>query len=450
MRQAILPVRGFFPAFLAVANPGVEDPAAGVPSSPTPGVVIVDERAPPSVDPEQPPPIYAGGKSGASGGCDGANPDPSCSVDLSDLFPPAGNQGAHASCLAFAIGRHLRTFAAKHDAQYLKLSGERPVIYSAGFMYDVLVKKRNVPVIPRCVVNLPVSEAVNFILTNGTLPEHAYEKFDNSGPDSCNPHTPAPNEEELAKLALLERDMKRLELRDASPATIIDAFQAHLSNKRPLLVVLRVNWSEFRPGKRPPLTQGLLPATAFNKLRGVAHALVVVGYDDTLQAFKVLNSAGPEWGEQGYAFIDYGHFVEALEPGAVYYLGGPNEAATRALIDIDAVVNTGSMTLDVGARGEFLDYTPPGAELSIFASRLNCDAPSCRVRLATHPVEPAGKSAFTVAKFSVALDSEPLASLKGASVYVTSTIVFDGDHRTLEARIAPGVSHSPKKIVHLK
>ena len=146
--------------------------------------------------------------------------------------------------------------------------------------------------------------------------------------------------------------------------------------------------------------------------------------------------------------------VELYKLGDIYFVKDGHHrisvARLQGQIDIDAVVNTGSMTLDVGARGEFLDYTPPGAELSIFASRLNCDAPSCRVRLATHPVVPVGKSAFTVKQFSVALDSEPLASLKGASVYVTGTIVFDGDHRTLEARIAPGVSHSPKKIVHLK
>lgn len=38
------------------------------------------------------------------------------------------------------------------------------------------------------------------------------------------------------------------------------------------------------------------------------HAMLVVGYDDSRQAVKVLNSWGSDWGEQGFGWIDYSVF----------------------------------------------------------------------------------------------------------------------------------------------
>jgi len=35
------------------------------------------------------------------------------------------------------------------------------------------------------------------------------------------------------------------------------------------------------------------------------HAMVIVGYDDETKLFEVRNSWGEQWGNKGYAFIDY-------------------------------------------------------------------------------------------------------------------------------------------------
>jgi hypothetical protein len=42
------------------------------------------------------------------------------------------------------------------------------------------------------------------------------------------------------------------------------------------------------------------------------HAMVTVGYDDALHAFKVLNSYGQEWGNNGYVWITYDLFVTVV------------------------------------------------------------------------------------------------------------------------------------------
>ncbi|MBK8658426.1 MAG: hypothetical protein IPN22_06025 [Bacteroidetes bacterium] len=42
------------------------------------------------------------------------------------------------------------------------------------------------------------------------------------------------------------------------------------------------------------------------------HAIVLVGYNDSLQAFKFMNSAGDTWGDQGYGWIRYQDALDTI------------------------------------------------------------------------------------------------------------------------------------------
>jgi len=71
-----------------------------------------------------------------------------------------------------------------------------------------------------------------------------------------------------------------------------------------------------------PVIISLISRPSFDRLRGDVvyqsknepsdgnHALTVVGYDDTRQAFKVINSWGLRWGARGYGWIGYPTFVK--------------------------------------------------------------------------------------------------------------------------------------------
>ncbi len=48
------------------------------------------------------------------------------------------------------------------------------------------------------------------------------------------------------------------------------------------------------------------------------HAVLICGYDNSINAFKVLNSWGTGWGDKGYFWIDYDFFKKAVE----YVIGG--------------------------------------------------------------------------------------------------------------------------------
>ena len=47
--------------------------------------------------------------------------------------------------------------------------------------------------------------------------------------------------------------------------------------------------------------------------KGGGHAMTVVGYDDTKQAYKVANSWGTEWGDKGYGWVDYAYLAKLLD-----------------------------------------------------------------------------------------------------------------------------------------
>ncbi|MCI0605228.1 hypothetical protein L0156_19755 [bacterium] len=47
------------------------------------------------------------------------------------------------------------------------------------------------------------------------------------------------------------------------------------------------------------------------------HAIVLVGFDDNVQAFKIMNSWGGEWGTGGYGWIDYNFFRHVTHEGYI-------------------------------------------------------------------------------------------------------------------------------------
>jgi cathepsin K len=48
------------------------------------------------------------------------------------------------------------------------------------------------------------------------------------------------------------------------------------------------------------------------------HAMLVVGYSDTYNAFKVVNSWGEQWGNSGYVWIDYKAFDNVTDETAEF------------------------------------------------------------------------------------------------------------------------------------
>ena len=61
-----------------------------------------------------------------------------------------------------------------------------------------------------------------------------------------------------------------------------------------------------------------------DKYANYGHAVVVVGYDDNLEtpegygAFKIINSYGEDWGNNGFAYMSYDAYVSSIQAGYVF------------------------------------------------------------------------------------------------------------------------------------
>ena len=60
-------------------------------------------------------------------------------------------------------------------------------------------------------------------------------------------------------------------------------------------------WDSFMRNKRELVP---MPDIQNEKYKG-GHAVVIIGFDDKLKAFKIINSWGVWWGNNGYAYIPY-------------------------------------------------------------------------------------------------------------------------------------------------
>jgi C1A family cysteine protease len=79
-----------------------------------------------------------------------------------------------------------------------------------------------------------------------------------------------------------------------------------------------------------PVIFAMSVGPAFNSFRGdgvfdtfefgaetTGHSMVLVGYDDTRGAFRLMNSFGPNWGDDGYAWISYKLWQKTVHVGFV-------------------------------------------------------------------------------------------------------------------------------------
>jgi hypothetical protein len=200
-------------------------------------------------------------------------------VDLSVSFPTPGNQGNQGSCVGWAAA-YLKTY------QEVVETGEDPdsIFFSPSFIYNQIKSGND------CDSGSQLDDALNLLSEQGDVAESRF------------PY-------QQSECQVLPDDETKLE---ASPFRIASWRRAntqdptelkrHLHNATPILISFEVDDAFFavKAGdiyKDPPAKDSGL------------HAMVVVGYDNTKNAFKLINSWGTDWGDGGFAWVDYDTFT---------------------------------------------------------------------------------------------------------------------------------------------
>ncbi len=246
-----------------------------------PDVAMVDAR-PASINP------YAANRTAAVPG----------SVDLSDGLPPIGDQGAIGSCLAWAAGYGAATFTA--NRQYGWGQGQAGHQASPGYLYSVLIETDNLD----CGGGTFIQTAMDQLIQKGC------SSFETQGYSDSSCETPIEGDAANFRIGSYNRV-------DYSSQT---AMKGELAGERVVVVGMGLDdnftghtGSGVYVRSGTPLLQDSLHA---------AHAVLVVGYDDTRGAYRIMNSWGTSWGDSGFMWMEYATFEQtvfeaySIEPAA--------------------------------------------------------------------------------------------------------------------------------------
>lgn len=206
--------------------------------------------------------------------------------DLSKYLPPVGSQGEQGSCVAWASGYYLKGFQENYqDSQ----AGDFTLtnLFSPAYVFN----------------QIKVSDC------SGSQIADALELIKNTGIPDWNvmPYDPSQCDEQPTDFVFGIAEENRIESYAYLDAeTLFEQAKAFLLADRPIVIAIAIDRAYF--GARE---EGQAIYRKFKNVDG-AHAMLVVGYDDNMNAFKVVNSWGSDWGNRGFVWIDYKAFQEVL------------------------------------------------------------------------------------------------------------------------------------------
>lgn len=204
-------------------------------------------------------------------------------VSLEHLFPPIGDQGRYGTCVAWATGYNLKTALNAIDNKWTP---------------EQLKDSKNQTSPKDLWMGIPSSSKGKYC--EGTIFEAAFsvlksngvatmEKVPYSNMGTCNGNFTGDIDNKIASFYHV-----------VSPS--VKQIKAYLNDTVPLVFAANVgdvftNWHG----------SGVFNSPENGRTGG--HAMVISGYDNSKHAFRIRNSWGVSWGDNGSAWVDYDFFL---------------------------------------------------------------------------------------------------------------------------------------------
>jgi len=264
---------------------------------------------------------------------DSKNPLPE-SANLQKFAPAVGDQGQQGSCVAWSSAYGARTILESVR------TGQDPnsTRFSPAFLYNQIG-------LNGCDGSY-INRAMDFMTRRGSI---SYEKFPYTDQDCSR----KPDQQLLQEAAQYKmRGSNRLTVGDRTDQIDLRAIKENLSQGAPVVIGMMVGGSYMQPMMGQDVWN---PTDEDRSMMGFGgHAQCVVGYDDAKYggAFLIMNSWGPQWGTNGFAWVryrDFKYFVReayGLEPMA--RVGTAASAPFNAEIGLVQVSYNGTKTVAGG------------------------------------------------------------------------------------------------------
>ena len=209
---------------------------------------------------------------------------------LEPYVPFVVDQGDTRSCVGWAVGYEAFSIA---QAIQNRWQYRRDIITRHAFSGYFIYNKIRVG---DCDDGAFISDALWFLYRHGDIP---YVDFEMQG---ANCKT-MPNEAQLQSAqANRIKGFQRVFHRENHPEQRIYRTKQVLAQQKPVIIAL-----ELLPSFKNLKASTWIPKPGESSNKEY-HAMVVIGFDDEKGAFRVMNSWGTDWGEDGFAWIRYRDF----------------------------------------------------------------------------------------------------------------------------------------------
>lgn len=206
------------------------------------------------------------------------------SYDLSEFLPPIGNQGRQGSCTAWATTYYLKSF--QERIQYQDFSASQ--IMSPSYIYNQLT-------LGDCQATA-IMASLELLKEKGAreLPYFPYDE------NTCSPQPSEDDDIEAVKNKI--SDYKML-----SGYNMVNEMKTLISTETPVILAVGLD-EHFSEIDAYGLSAYREHAIDESEDETLGHTMLAVGYSDEYQAFKVVNSWGQGFGDDGFVWIDYRAF----------------------------------------------------------------------------------------------------------------------------------------------
>ncbi len=232
--------------------------------------------------------------------------------DLSEFLPPIGDQGQLGSCSSWAVSYYLKSFQ-----EFLE-SGEEyseATIFSPSYTYNQLT-------MGEC-GGTSIAKTLNLVLEQGVSSLEDFP-YDESG---CSEQ---PNEAQIAAAAAARIS----EFMSLSGENMLAEMKTLITQQQPIVIGAFLS-TEFGTTDSFGLTAYREHVVDYGA--GGCHAMLVVGYSDEYNAFKVVNSWGENWGSGGFVWIDYAAFENVNDQSANFRVINNAYIAYDAVDEVDLI-----------------------------------------------------------------------------------------------------------------
>jgi len=222
--------------------------------------------------------------------------------DLSNFLPEVGNQGRLGSCTAWATTYYGRSLLYNYSENNSRSQG---VQLSPSFVYNQITKGQ-------C-KGTSISQSLQLLVDQGASELEVFP-YQSTG---CNLQ---PSAEQRANAS----NFKMNDFKFLSGENLVSEVKTLITQGNPVVVAMGLD-PEFGKKDAMGLSAYRPHPVQKEKIYG-AHAMLVVGYSDQYKAFKLVNSWGEDWGDEGFVWVDY----EAFEN--VFDVNNPFRVLCQALV----------------------------------------------------------------------------------------------------------------------